>query len=126
MKNILITCCALPLFLATSAEAGINGIYKVRGTEYSDGEKLTFTGTVQVSQYKLGKYSLKFSDDDNSPFSFKFTKALKDIKTPQTVSCYSSGGTGTATFSYVSGHYRVEFTYKAKGENIKGSGKGVK
>ena len=126
MKNILIACCALPLFLATSAEAGINGTYKVRGTEFSDGEKLTFTGTVQVSQYKLGKYSLKFSDDDNSPFTFKFTKALKDIKTPQTVSCYSSQGTGTATFSYASGHYRVEFSYKAKGENIKGSGKGVK
>ena len=110
----------------SNAQAGINGTYKVRGTETSDGEKLTFTGTVQVSQYKLGKYSLKFSDGDNSPFSFKFTKALKDIKTPQTVSCYSSQGTGTATFSYVSGHYKVEFTYKAKGENITGSGKGVK
>ena len=126
MKNRFLTCCILPLFLATFAEAGINGTYKVRGAEFSDEEKLTFTGTVQVSQYKIGKYSLKFSEDDNSPFSFKFSKALRDIKTPQTVSCYSSGGTGTATFSYVSGHYRVEFTYKAKGENIRGSGKGVK
>ena len=126
MKNILITCCALPLFFATSAEAGINGVYKVRGTEFNDGEKLTFTGTVQVSQYKLGKYSLKFSDDDNSPFSFKFSKALRDIKTPQTVSYNSNLGTGTATFTYVSGHYKVEFTYKATGENIRGAGKGVK
>ena len=65
-------------------------------------------------------------DDDNSPFSFKFSKTLRDIKTPQTVSYSSNLGTGTATFSYVSGHYRIEFTYKAKGENIKGSATGTK
>ena len=54
MKNIIITCCALPLFVASYAKAGINGTYKVRGTESNDGEKLTFTGTVKVSQYKIG------------------------------------------------------------------------
>ena len=56
MGNIIITCCALPLFFISFAEAGINGIYKIRGTEINQGEKLTFSGTVQVSQSKVGKY----------------------------------------------------------------------
>lgn len=108
------------------AQAGINGTYKIRGTEINEGEKLTFSGTVKVSQSNVGKYSLNFSDGGSATYSFKFTKPLKELKTPQTVNYSSSLGTGTATFSYASGRYQVAFTYKAKGANIKGSGKGTK
>lgn len=126
MKKQILAYLSLPILVTSSAHAGINGTYKVRGIEINEGEKLTFSGTVKVSQSKVGKYSLNFSDGDNGTFSFKFNKPLKELKTPQTVNYSSSLGTGTATFSYASGHYQVAFTYKAKGANVKGTGRGMK
>lgn len=126
MKNVLISFCALPLLLAPLAEAGINGTYKVRGTETENGEKYTFTGTVVVSKYKSGKYALKFDDGDSATFTFKFSKPLKDVTTPQTVNGSSKLGTAKATFRFVQGQYKVNFTYKANGANVSGSGSGTK
>ncbi len=126
MKNALLTCCVLPLLLTSAAQAGINGIYNVRGTETNDGEKLTFFGTVTVSKYKTGKYSLKFSNGDAGTIRFPFNKLLKDNSPTQTVTFSSSQFSGSATFKNVNGLYKVQFTYKEKGEPISGSGSGSK
>ena len=126
MKTQILAYLAIPMLCASYAQAGINGTYKVCGIEINEGEKLTFSGTVKVSQSKVGKYSLNFSDGDKGTFSFKFNKPLKELKTPQTVTYSSSIGSGTATFSYAGGRHQVVFNYKAKGEDIRGSGKGVK
>ena len=126
MNNALLTCCIFPFLLTPAAQAGINGIYKVRGTETNDGKKLTFSGTVTVSKYKTGKYSLNYSDGDAGTFSFPFSKLLKDNRPTQTVTYSSSQGSGSATFKNVNGLYKVQFTYKAKGEPISGSGSGSK
>jgi len=126
MKNILLTCCALPLFFSPQAAAGINGTYNVRGTETDNGDKFTFTGTVKISSFKSGSYNLKFNDGENTSFNLTFSKPLKETTATQTVNGSSSKGTGTATFRYVGGHYKVEFNYKAKGADVKGSGAGIK
>ncbi|MEO6476860.1 hypothetical protein [Luteolibacter sp.] len=126
MKNALLSCCVLPLLLTSAAHAGINGIYKVSGTETDNGKKYSFDGTVTVSKYKTGKYSLLFNDGDPATFTFTFSKVLKDNSPSQTVACSSSQGTGSATFKKVNGLYKVQFTYKAKGAPISGSGSGSK
>ncbi len=126
MKTQILAYLAIPMLCVSYAQAGINGTYKIRGTEINEGEKLTFSGTVKISQSKVGKYSFNFSDGDIARFSFKFNKPLKELKTPQTVTYSSSIGSGTATFSYAGGRHQVAFSYKAKGANIKGSGKGTK
>lgn len=126
MKNALLTCCVLPFLLAPATHAGINGIYKVRGTESQNGEKSFFTGTVIVSNYNKGKYALKFNDGGNAPFTFTFSKKLKDMVPIQTVSASSSQGTASATFKIADGKYQLNFTYKAKGEDIRGAGTGSK
>ena len=51
MKNRLLAYCALPLFFAPFAEAGINGTYRVSGSETAAGDKESFTGTVKVASY---------------------------------------------------------------------------
>ena len=126
MKTQILAYLAIPMLCVSYAQAGINGTYKIRGTEINEGEKTTFSGTVKISQSKVGKYSFNFSDGDSATYSFKFNKPLKEVKTPQTVNYSSSLGTGTATFSYASGRYQVVFNYKAKGADIRGSGKGMK
>lgn len=110
------------------AKGGINGTYEVRGTENDNGDRYKFTGTVKVSKFKAGSYSLTFNDGEraSSSFKFNFSTPLKETTSPQTVNCYSSRGTGTATFRFVNGHYKLEFTYKAKGANVRGSGTGSK
>lgn len=125
MKTAL--CCLLPLALPLTAHAGINGAYKVTGTETDSGGKYTFSGTITVTNYKAASYSLKFNDSgENANFRLNFTTPLKDSTLTQKVNCTSSIGTGTATFSYVAGHYKVDFTYKSKSGNVKGSGTGRK
>ncbi|MEO5716905.1 MAG: hypothetical protein ABIT37_25720 [Luteolibacter sp.] len=126
MKNALITCCVLPLLLTSAARAGVNGVYKVSGTETNFGDKLTFSGTVTISKYKTVKYSLKYSDGDSGTFSFPFNKLLKDNSTTQTVTFSSGEGTGSATFKKINGLYKLQFNYKAKGEPISASGSGSK
>lgn len=127
MKNALLACCVLPLFLSSAAEAGINGTYKVRGSETSGGQKYTFSGTVTVAKFKTASYDLNFHDDgDNAAFKLTFSPALKETTKTQTVDCASRLGTGTATFSYVNGSYKVQFSYKGKGGGVKGSGTGTK
>lgn len=126
MKYALLTFCSLSLILAPAAHAGINGTYKVTGTETDHGKKYSFTGTVKVSSYKTGKYSLKFNDGDTTAFTFIFSKLLNDNSPLQTVACSSSQGTGNATFKKVNGLYKVQFNYQAKGAPISGSGTGSK
>jgi hypothetical protein len=126
MKNALLACGVLPLFLSPIANAGINGTYRVTGTEKENGKNYPFTGTVVVSRYKSGTYSLRFNDGDSASFKFTFNKALKDKIPSQTVSGASSIGTGSATFRYVNGGYKLKFDYKAKGANVSGSGSGSK
>lgn len=125
MKIALLTCCILPL-LAPVTQAGINGTYKVRGIEKDNGKNYSFTGTVKVSGYNKGKYSLRFNDGENATFEFTFSQKLKDDAKSQTVSYSSKLGTGKATFKLVGDQYKVDFTYKAKGANIQGSGSGSK
>lgn len=126
MKNALFALCAAALVLAPSVHAGINGTYKARGTESDNGVKHSFTGTVTISNYKSGTYALKFDDGERVSYKFNFTKRLKETTAPQSVNCYSTLGTGTATFRYVNNRYKVAFTYKAKGANVRGSGTGTK
>ncbi|RYD19678.1 MAG: hypothetical protein EOP88_18040 [Verrucomicrobiaceae bacterium] len=126
MNQTLLTCCLLPVFLSPLATAGINGTYKVKGTETENGKKYAFTGTVKISNYKNGKYTLKFADGEVTAFTFKFNKPLKDLSPAQTVSGSSSLGTGNATFKLAKGKYTVTFDYKAKGADVKGSGTGSK
>ena len=126
MKNILLTYCALPLLLAPLAEAGINGTYKVRGSETEDGQKFAFTGSVTVSNYKAGKYALKFADGEGVTYKFSFSKPLQETTTTQTVNAFNSQGTSTATFSQKSGKFSVKFSYKSKDGSVRGSGTGSK
>lgn len=126
MKIPIITCCILPLVLPMVAEAGINGVYKVQGAEIDGGASYSFTGTVTVIGYKTGKYVLDLGDGGGPvSFKFNFSKRLKDITKPQTVSYSNNLGSGTATFSQVAGVYNLKFKYKEKGSNIKGSGTGT-
>lgn len=125
-KNSLLACCILPLCLTSAARAGINGIYKIHGNEYDEGEKYSFTGTVTISKLTTGAYALKFDDGDKAAFKFSFKTPLKDSHKTQTVNYSSSLGTGSATFSYANGHHKVQFSYKAKYADVKGSGSGIK
>lgn len=126
MKTTLLACCLAPLLLAPPAQAGINGTYKVSGTEYNYGKKYFFNGTVKVSNYKAGEYVLRFNNGETSILNFKFSKRLKDKAASQKVDCSSSRGFGSATFRYVKGHYQVDFTYQASGFDVKGFGSGSK
>lgn len=126
MNQTLLTCALLPVFLSPLATAGINGTYKVKGTEIENGKKYAFNGTVTISKYRSGKYSLKFADGEKTAFTFTFNKPLKDAAPVQTVSGTSPLGTGNATFKLNKGKYTVSFDYKAKGANVKGSGTGTK
>ncbi|MES2474805.1 MAG: hypothetical protein V4640_03420 [Verrucomicrobiota bacterium] len=126
MKTILFSCCALPLLLSNLAEAGINGTYKVRGTETEAGDKYSFSGSVKVASYLNGTYALKFSDGDSATYKFKFTKPLKETTASQTVTARNSIGTSTATFYSKSGKRWVKFSYKSLDGSVKGQGTGSK
>lgn len=92
MKTTLLTSSTFALVLSTSAFAGVNGKYKVTGSETAGGEKYTFTGTLTVSKYKSGTYSLKFSDGDQTSYIFTFSKPIKETKSSQTVSAFNNLG----------------------------------
>jgi hypothetical protein len=127
MKFPLITCCILPLVLPMAAQAGINGVYTIQGTEIEDGARYSFTGTLTVINNKTGKYVLDLGDGEGLvSFKFNFSKRLKEITKPQTVTYSNNLGSGTATFSQTAGMYKLKFTYKEKGSNIRGFGTGTK
>jgi hypothetical protein len=127
MKFPLLTCCILPLVIPMAAHAGINGVYKVQGAEIEDGMRYNFTGTLTVINYKTGKYVLDLGDGEGLvSFKFNFSKRLKNIAKPQTVSYSNNLGSGTATFSQTAGVYNLRFNYREKGSNIRGSGTGSK
>lgn len=118
--------CLLPFALTIAAHAGINGTYKVTGSETDSGKRYPFSGTITVINYKSASYSLKFNDGDKTSFKLNFKTPLKDITRTQTVDCINSLGTGTATFKYVGGDYKLAFTYRSKSGSVKGSGSGAK
>ncbi len=125
MKVPLLTCCILPLVLPMAAQAGVNGVYNVQGTEIDGGTRFNFTGTVTVINYKTGKYVLDLGDGEGLvSFKFNFSKRLKNITKPQTVSYSNNLGSGTATFTQTAGVYSLKFKYQEKGSNIRGSGSG--
>lgn len=127
MKFPLLTCCILPLVLPMAAQAGISGVYKIQGAEIEDGARFNFTGTLTVINNKTGKYVLDLGDGEGLvSFKFNFSKRLKEITKPQTVSFSNNLGSGTATFSQTAGVYHVKFKYQEKGSNIRGSGTGTK
>ena len=59
-------------------------------------------------------------------FKFNFSKPLKNITKPQTVSYSNNLGSGTATFTQTAGVYGVRFNYRERGSNIRGFGTGTK
>lgn len=127
MKTAILAFCASALAFSTLANAGVNGIYKVRGAETEDGNRYPFTGTVTVSNYNAGKYQLNFEDGGgNTTFTFKFLKPLKQSTKPQTVNAYNKLGTSVAKFYQEGGKFKIEFTYKSKDGSVRGAGAGSK
>lgn len=124
MKTSLLTLIATSQLLVTHASAGVNGTYRVSGTETEIDAISVFTGTVKITNYRKGTYDLKFSDGEKASFTFTFVKPLKETTSSQTVSCVNSKGTGTATFYRKNGATRVKFTYKAKAAHVTVTGKG--
>ena len=110
-----------------AAQAGVNGVYKIEGTETEGAARYNFTGTLKVTNYKTGKYVIDLGDGEGLvSFKFDFSKRLKNITRPQTVSYSNNLGSGTATFTQAAGVYSVKFKYKEKGSDIRGSGSGTK
>lgn len=126
MKSLIASLCVIPLFVSASADAGINGKYKVSGKENDHGTNYTFKGTLTISQLKKGSYNLVFNDGDTSAFGFTFRSPIKDTKSAQSASYSSPLGTGSAKFRFVNGKYKVTFTYKSKDGKVVGSGTGLK
>lgn len=125
MKFLLFSISILSLALPMSAQAGVNGVYKVLGAEVEGRKAYRFTGTVKVTNYRTCDYSLDLGDGAGLvSFTFNFSKPLKDITKPQTVSFSSKEGSGLATFTYSGGDYKVLFEYQEKGSDIKGFGSG--
>ncbi len=124
--NAILPACGAALFFAcpSTALAGVNGTYKVSGTEKDHGKNYSFTGTAVITKYKTGKYDLKFNDGDKTAFTFTFKTKLKDNVKEQTVDGLSNKGTGKVTFLLSKGVYKVNFTYRSTDGSISGSGKG--
>ncbi len=123
MKTTLLTCCIAPLLCAPLVEAGVNGTYTLKGTETDNGIKSAFSGTLTITKYKYGKFTLNGS---TFKFSLSSSQLLKDNVTKQTVAWSSPYSTGKTTFRIVNGHYTMNFNYKGKGVNVTGSGTGYK
>ena len=85
MKKQILAYLSLPILVTSYAQAGINGSYKVRGSETHGGQKFSFTGTVSVTNYKSGKYALNFNDGDRVTYRFNFSKPLKETIATQMV-----------------------------------------
>ena len=126
MKTTLLAFSAAAFVLSTSADAGVNGTYKVTGSETVNGQRYAFTGTVAVSKYKSGTYALKFSDGERVTYTFAFSKPLKETKLTQTVSAFNNVGTSSATFVEKGGKATIKFTYRSKDGSVRGAGSGSK
>lgn len=126
MKTAILAFCTSALVLTTPAIAGINGTYKVSGSETADGEKLSFRGTISISNYTAGQYNLKFADGESATYKFKFKTPLKKTSSSQTVNAFNNLGTSVATFTQKDGKFTIKFTYRSKNGSLKGSGSGSK
>lgn len=126
MKTTLLAFSASALVLTTSTFAGVNGTYKVTGSETVSGQRYAFTGTVTVSKYKSGKYAFKFSDGEQATYTFVFSKPLKETKQSQTLSAFNDLGTSSATFVEKGGKATIKFTYRSKDGSVRGTGSGSK
>jgi len=117
---------AVPLVLTQPLVAGVNGTYRVSGSEKDHGEKFTFTGSVKITNYKSGIYNLKFSDGEQIALDFALDKRLKDGLKSQTVTGSNNRITTSATFQMINGRYQVQFSYRSKDGNVRGQGSGSK
>lgn len=126
MKTTLLAFGASALVLTSSAHAGVNGTYRVTGSETVNGQRYAFTGTVAVSKYKSGTYAFKFSDGEKANYIFKFSRPLKETKQTQTVSAFNDLGTSSATFVEKGGKATIKFTYRSKDGSVRGTGSGSK
>lgn len=125
MKILFFTIATISLAIPMTAQAGINGVYKVLGAEVEGRKGYRFTGTVTVSNYRTCDYSLDLGDGGGLiVFKFNFSERLKDLTKPQTVKFSSKQGSGLATFTYSGGDYKILFEYAEKGSNIRGFGSG--
>ena len=132
MKNTLFICIGFIALLGTDVCAGINGKYKVKGTERYYGSKYSFQGSVSVTGYNSGSFKIDYNDGDRSDGTYKlnFDTPLKETRKKQTVTCTwreaGYNGTATLTFKGTGGGYSVDFTYKATGASVRGTGSGSK
>jgi hypothetical protein len=115
---------ASPLLLAQPLLAGVNGTYRVSGSETNSGDNYTFTGTIKVTSYLNGTYNLSFSDGDRASYKFKFTKPIKETNASQTVTAKNNIGTSSVTFYSKKGKKWVKFSYKSLDGSVKGQGSG--
>lgn len=126
IKQIFLSAFALLFISSSIASAGIDGTYRIRGTERAYGGKYPFTGSLVVSGHKRGVFTLHFEDGAVVKMYFYFDPRLKDGLKTQTVESSTPPGNGTVTFRRINGAYRITFNYKAKHTDVKGSGKGRK
>jgi hypothetical protein len=126
MKTTLLAFGASALVLTSSAHAGVNGTYRVTGSETVNGQRYAFTGTVAVSNYKSGTYAFRFSDGERVNYVFNFSRPLKETKLTQTVSAFNNLGTSSATFVEKGGKATIKFTYRSKDGSVRGTGSGSK
>lgn len=129
MKSTLLAVITATPLLISQVSAGVNGTYRVSGSENDNGERTTFTGTVKVVNYRSGTYNLQYSGDgatSTSRFTFTFSKPLKETTNSQTVVASNKLGTSSATFYKKSGKMHVKFSYKSKDGSVRGQGSGSK
>lgn len=126
MKTAMLTFVVATQLLVHQASAGVNGIYRVTGSEIDHGQRYSFTGTVKVTSLRSGAYNLRFSDGDKATYTFQFSKKLKETPSAQTVTATNRLGTTIATFQTRNGKATVKFSYKSKDGSVKGQGSGSK
>jgi hypothetical protein len=113
MKGSLFFCFLL-LFALPTANADINGTYKVSGSEREGGQTLSFGGTLRVRENSRGRFNLKLREEFPAPpliFRVTFSKLLRENVRSQTVRYSGTNVTGTATFRRVRGSYTVNFSH---------------
>lgn len=117
---------ATPLLLSQLSFAGVNGTYRVSGSETESGGKTTFTGTVKITDYRKGTYALKMKDGENPTYIFTFDKPLKETTASQTFTAKNKIGTASGSIFRKDGKMRVKFTYKSLDGSVRGQGSGSK
>ncbi len=126
MKFTLCSLVVSVLTFSNVASAGVNGKYKVSGSETEDGKTYSITGNLKVSSYKSATLTYNAGDGTSDSFTFKFNKRLNEVSTPQTVTAYNSEGTGTLNFTFKRGKNFVKFTYRSRDGYVRGSVSGSK